>query len=299
MNEILSRIKILRKTTPDCLEELFEAQNRICDLCNKPIQDLILAELDHSTPLIKYAKDLSLSIEDAVLQCNSLNNLRATHASCNGVKHDMERSVWFELGKDKRKPRNYSADDIQKRKYIDGAGGRNRYKLHGDAFTNEARSRGGKVSGRNNVLSGHWSRVTTFESRQKGGLKNVENGNLERIRTLEGSIKGGKTQGRIAADSGQLLSITTYETRAKGGQIQGVIQGKKNVESGQLASLRTPEHQRIAGRLAGLKAVSSGSLARARHIHWHVRRNIINPECKLCQGIQECQSTIASEPQTT
>src|ERR1700694_5894783 len=101
MNEVSTRAKILRRTTPDCLEELFEAQNRICDLCNKPIQDLVLAELDHSFPVIKYAKDLSLSIEDAIARCNSLENLRAAHATCNSVKHDMSRNDWFELGKDK------------------------------------------------------------------------------------------------------------------------------------------------------------------------------------------------------
>lgn len=40
------------------------------------------------------------------------------------------------------------------------------------------------------------------------------------------------------------------------------------------------------------------SLKIGSHNRWHARRNIINPECKLCQGIQ-CPSTIASEPQAT
>ena len=30
------RRAFIRKVTPDCLEELFEMQNRMCDLCEQP-----------------------------------------------------------------------------------------------------------------------------------------------------------------------------------------------------------------------------------------------------------------------
>jgi len=265
MNEISKRSKILRKTTPDCLIQQFEAQNRICDLCDGVIQDVVLAELDHSIPIIFYARSLNTPIEQAIKDCNSLHNLRATHSSCNAVKHDLTRDEWFAQGKNNREVKIFSEKEILELRYRAGEGGRNRFRIHGDAFTAESRSRGGKTSGIQNVLNGHLESIRTKENQAKGGRTNVLNGNLERIRSLDASIRGGKTQGRIAVESGQLASITTFEVRSKGGKKQGPIQGRKNVESGQLAALRTPEHQKEAS-----------------HIRWHTNRNIVNPKCKLC-----------------
>jgi len=52
-------------------------------------------------------------------------------------------------------------------------------------------------------------------------------------------------------------------------RLNGQIQGRKNVESGHLADLfesfHTPEHQSIAGRLGGLKAVESGQIQALGH----------------------------------
>src|SRR5271157_1134009 len=46
--------------------------------------------------------------------------------------------------------------------------------------------------------------------------------------------------------------------------------------------------------------LSSEEAARAGrisgHKRYHVKRGIINPECELCKGIQQCQSTIVSKP---
>jgi len=68
--------------------------------------------------------------------------------------------------------------------------------------------------------------------------------------------------------------------------------GRKVVESGHLARMaalgRTPESRakggRIGGRIGGRKNAESGQLARIRHIRWHVKRGIVNPDCLLCQG---------------
>jgi hypothetical protein len=293
------RSKHLRRSVPNILEFCYESQNRICDLCNKPIQDLVLAALDHSVPLIQFARDISLSLKEAVSSCNDPKNLRAAHSFCNNSKKDRTREEWFDKNLDKTVGtiKILSDEEIEDLRLRVGKGGRIRFKKHGDAFTTEARSRGGKTSGSNNVLNGHLASIRTKENQSKGGRRNVESGQLASIRTLEASIRGGRTQGRIAVESGQLASITTYETRAKGGRKQGLIQGRKNVESGQLASIRTPEHQSAAGKVGGRKAVDSGHLDRIRllssrkenqakhlHLRWHVKRNLVNQNCNLCKG---------------
>src|SRR5260370_23571720 len=104
--EVRERSQRIRAATPNVLGELYEMQNRRCDLCGEPIQDLIVAALDHSTPVIIYARG-PLSIEDAVAQANVPANLRAAHASCNSAKNGRTREEWFALGLDKKvgKPR--------------------------------------------------------------------------------------------------------------------------------------------------------------------------------------------------
>lgn len=83
-----------------------------------------------------------------------------------------------------------------------------------------------------------------------------------------------------------------------GGKINGKIQGKRNVESGHLAricSMGGKVGGKIAGRIAvesgqiqmlARKTVESGQLAHncktANHIRWHIKRNVINSQCKFC-----------------
>lgn len=83
---IKQRAKLIRKATPDCLEPLYEMSNRRCDLCGHPIQDLICASLDHSTPVVHFARNLEMPIDDAVAQTNHPQNLRVAHANCNAAK---------------------------------------------------------------------------------------------------------------------------------------------------------------------------------------------------------------------
>src|SRR5216684_136980 len=98
--KIQRRVAIIRKATPNILEELFEMQNRICDLCGHPIQDLVLASLDHSISIIVFARG-PLSIKKATLLANDLSNLRAVHSSCNSKKNNKTRADWFARGLDK------------------------------------------------------------------------------------------------------------------------------------------------------------------------------------------------------
>ena len=113
---IKDRTKALRHATPkgDILETLFEMQNRICDLCDHPIQDLMLAALEHSTPVSWFAKT-NLTLEEAIRQCNSPTNLRAAHATCNHIKLNKTRAEWFSFGLNKtvNRPHHYTVEEIE------------------------------------------------------------------------------------------------------------------------------------------------------------------------------------------
>ncbi len=108
------------------------------------------------------------------------------------------------------------------------------------------------------------------------GRKNVENGQLAKVRTRTGSTKGGQTQGRKNVEDGLIQSLgRIYGCKAaQSGQlrelnrIQG--QGRKNVESGLLRSI----------------AAAGGRASTANHLRWHVKRGIVSPACGFCGSIQ-------------
>jgi hypothetical protein len=113
----------------------------------------------------------------------------------------------------------------------------------------ELSSMGGKIGGSSNVRSGHLKSISS-----KGGLS--------------GGFSNGHINGLALAKAHK--GVCAPGIAAKGGRIGGPKAGKMAVESGQLEGLRTPEHQSKAGRSAN-------------HNRWHVNRNIINPNCKLCK----------------
>ena len=131
--------------------------------------------------------------------------------------------------------------------------------------------------------------VAQIEISRVFGRKNAENGHLARIRELARRTPETQNQklsrrlsGRKAVESGHIQRL---------GRLQGPkniengrVQGRKNVESGQLANLRTHEHQVAAGRAAGKKAVDTGQLAAICHTRWHINRQVVIPNCALCQG---------------
>jgi hypothetical protein len=115
----------------------------------------------------------------------------------------------------------------------------------------EFSSQGGRKGGRSNVVSGHLRSISSKGGKSGDGVAKRRNG-LDLLKQKRGVFAPG------------IASL--------GGLIGGPKAGRIAVESGQLARLRTSEHQSIASKTAN-------------HNRWHVKRNIKNPECKLCQGI--------------
>jgi len=122
----------------------------------------------------------------------------------------------------------------------------------------------GQVNGERNVKSGLMARVGRVQ-----GRKNVESGWLDHIRSHEDCIKGGIAAGRRAVESGQ---IQTLARSGIGGRKGGVTQGRRNAENGWFASIKT------------FQTCSKGGCL-ANHNRWHVKRNIMNPDCSLCEVV--------------
>jgi hypothetical protein len=167
----------------------------------------------------------------------------------------------------------------------------------------------GIMYGAKNVENGHLARIRPDpEVNRIQGRKNVENGHLTRIRTREVCVKGGLAGGkaafasgalarnsalagqknlesgwaaelgRRAVESGQLRNVTTPESCAKGGRIGGIIAGQIAIQSGRLMQMCV---------LGGRKHIGTGHLnkigRRGVHVRWHTNRDVVNPNCNLCQ----------------
>lgn len=103
--------------------------------------------------------------------------------------------------------------------------------------------------------------------------------------------KGREVQKKAA----RILGLIQGPKNAKNGHLDLIrpdpevnrIQGCKNVENGHLARIRNREASVKGGRAGSRSAFKSGALnrnfKRARHVRWHVNRNMISSNCDLCQ----------------
>jgi general stress protein YciG len=207
-SEIKKRARLIRNATPDILEELFKMQNRRCDLCSHSIQDLICATLDHSTPVISFARS-EMPIDKAIAQANNPMNLRCVHASCNKAKYRLTREEWYQRGLNKRDaPRILTDGELLLLSFqitrIASMGGRISGRIVGrKTFENktgvfgrspEKMSEDGRKGGR---IGGCRAHELHPEMAARCGRKNVESGHLASIATPESCAKGGRISGRI------------------------------------------------------------------------------------------------------
>jgi hypothetical protein len=294
--------------------------NRNCDLCGYPIQSLILAVLEHSTPVIHFARNLELPIEEAIRLANAPTNLRCAHSFCNSLKQDYTREEWFIRGLDKSiiEPKMITDEELAELRFKMGAGGRiggrKTQELHPDVYKRNGylvgkTGKGGKVSGRMAVENGRLASYRTPEHQRKAGaaagrksvesghikiliaqgFKNVESGHIQALgknpKYREDKRRGGRTSGRLAVTSGHLDRIRSLPqsilarkiTGQMLGRIYGQINGRKNVENGQLAGVRTLEGSSKGGKIGSYTT---------NHKRWHVAREIVNPNCSLCIAAQ-------------
>lgn len=277
---VKERAAAIRAATPNVLENLFEMQNRICDLCNYPIQEIMLAALDHSIPVIRYAKALDIAIEDAIRECNDAGNLRAAHSICNNKKKGKTRKEWFALNLDKKvgEPRIWTDAELLEFQFRLGAGGR----IGGRGRSREHNIRHGRVIGRMCAEKKIGVCGQSVEKMRENGRKSAELAGSEGMaeRGRKGARKGGLISGRRHKENG--TGIFAPEHKGKG----SAIAGRMAVESGRLASYRTPEHQSKAAAAAGRKNAESGQIQELGH-KWGPEKGKIQgiKNRKECKGI--------------
>jgi len=132
-------------------------------------------------------------------------------------------------------------------------------------------------------------RVMGCKARESGHIQalgrvwgKVRGYDIKRIRSLPqtkiAQIKSGHINGRKMADSGKLDDIRKLPQTKIGQRAAGVRQaalnanqGRKNAESGHMASVG---RSGVGGRIGGPMSC---------HRRWHVKRNIVNLDCSLCQ----------------
>jgi hypothetical protein len=279
-------------------------QNRICDLCSHPIQDLICASLDHSTPVIRFARS-EMPIAKAIRWCNDPKNLRCAHTSCNSAKLEFTREEFFARGLNEREaPRFLTDGQLLELQFMLGVGGHISGRKHVESGHIQALGKKfGRIRGRKHVESGQITRIATPESCAKGGRasgrKHAENktgifGRSPEKMSADGR-KGGRIGGRKHSESGHLARIAGMGGR-RVHELHPELaaqNGRKNVDSGQIQALGKSG---VGGRIGGHRThelhpdllAQNGRLT--THNRWHRNRGVSNLKCELCRAAaKSCQ----------
>lgn len=130
------------------------------------------------------------------------------------------------------------------------------------------------------------------------GVRNLSEESLQRI--VKANLGNKHAVGAIRTPA----YLKAMSERYKGRVFSDETKRKMSeAASARIVSQETKDKHRDSAKRLGLRppTLSKEELSRAGHIsghkRYHVARGIINPNCDLCRGIQECQPTIASEPQ--
>ncbi len=291
-SSVRQRSQFIRKRKPNLLEEHFEMQNRICDLCGHPIQDLILAVLDHSTPVIHFARG-PLPTAEAARQANDPTNLRAVHFSCNGSKGDLSRREWFERGLNKKmgEPRIWTDGELLNLQF--------------------------QFNARTNTCARRAQLKRLHQKMRERGFYNKLAQNPKRLAALAVKTKDPEWLANVAAANKKTTSspewLAQHERMIESPEWQKAnMAGRKKMQQNPhwreamknlpqnpewLASIRAAGKRRsqdpkwrAANKAAMAKkaqnpkwrAEHAARLRARNHENWHVSRNIVNPQCSLC-----------------
>ena len=258
--DIEQRADAIRAATPDVLPRLFEMQNQICDLCEHPMQDLIVATLEHSVPVIVFARG-PLPIAKAERQCNAPGNLRAAHGACNSVKNGLTRKEWFARGLNETvgKPRLLTDGQLLELQFRLGENGR----------------KGGRISGRIQVEKGlgcHAPGMAEKGGRISGRIA-AQNGTGCHAPGM--AEKGERIVGRINKE--KKIGIFAPGMQAKGGRI--TAQNGTGCHAPGMAEKGGRISGRIAGRIVAdqslkrrIAAAPNAKVARAQRIKDRAKR---------------------------
>jgi hypothetical protein len=126
-----------------------EIRERIRLIRRHPIQDLILATIEHSTPVIYFARS-TMPIAEAIALANDPKNFRASHTTCNSAKGGrMTREEWFARGLNEREaPRLMTEGQLLEFQFRVGASGRAQVALCVGMFDPKNKGKGCRVGGR-------------------------------------------------------------------------------------------------------------------------------------------------------
>lgn len=286
------RAKLIRAAAPDILESCFEQQSRICDLCTQPVQDLMLAALDHSTPVIHFARS-TMPIAEAIAAANDPQNLRSAHATCNSAKRDLTREQWFARGLNNREaPRFLTEGQLLELQFRLGAGGRI----------------GGRIGGRTNALNktgvcGRTPEQMTTDGRKGGRIGGRISGSVVGRRHKEKGTGiftpgmqavGGRITGRKNKTLKRGIFTLTRAQLVENGRKNGRVNGRKAVE--QKTGIFAPDYDKgKGGRIGGRTNADSGQMQTlgysglGAHARWHTNKGIVNPKCALCVPLNDCK----------
>lgn len=254
----------IHAVVPKVLKQLYEQQNHKCDLCPYPIQDLIVAEMDHSIPVLHFAR-LPIPLEDAIRQANDLSNLKAVHAFCNSSKHRKTRTEWFakKLNTKVPKPKILTDGQLLELQFRLGAAGRLCVEKGIGIGAPGMSAKGGRaaVEQKRGVHAPDYDRVV----HQEKVLATMGPGGLS-----ERARKRARTLGPEG-----LAAANRKRARTLGPERLSEIMRKGKATMG-------PEGRKATARKIVAAMKKNGTAAISNHSRWHVARGIFDAHCKPC-----------------
>jgi hypothetical protein len=305
-DEVAQRAQAIRNATPNFdAENLYEMSNRICDLCEHPIWNLIEVTIDHSTPVIHFARG-PLSIEEAIAACHHPQNIRVAHESCNKSKNSLSREEWFANSfNDRGAPRKLTEGELLLYQFRLGAGGRANAKANKESATGyfapgkaaEAGRKGGRATKEKKVgiFTPGFDFTASGRKMFKLKLGVFAPEHLGKGGRVSGPITGkllgerfGKIIGAMCAEKKIGVCGRSKQEMTANGKKGGAVAGRIAADSGRCSRMAAS-----GGRASAAKGHLPSISGLGRHTRLHVSRGIYDATCKLCVFKPEMRDIVA------